>query len=82
MLWLFERDGESLKIEIQYDNDTSEYAVTVRYPDGREQIEQFTEGDEFGLWLQTFERNLERQHWTRHDGPVIMPYAWLNKRLS
>jgi hypothetical protein len=81
MLWCFERDDESLKLEMRYDNDTSEFVVIVRHPDGREQTERFTDGDEYGAWLETFERNLEDQHWTRR-GVVIMPDSWPNKRLT
>ena len=36
MLWFFERDDESLKLETRCDNDTSESVVIVRHPDGRE----------------------------------------------
>ncbi len=83
MLWFFERNDESLKIETRYDNDTSEYVVIVRYPDGHEQAERFTNGNEFGRWLKTFERNLELQQWTRHGaGPVFLPDGWPDKRPS
>lgn len=82
MLWFFERDDESLKLETRYDNDTSEFVVIVRHADGREHTERFTDSDEYGAWLETFERNLEHQHWTRHGGPVIMPDGWPNKRLT
>jgi hypothetical protein len=32
MVWLFERDEESLKLETRYDNATREYVVIVQYP--------------------------------------------------
>ena len=82
MLWCFERADESLTLETRYDNDTAEFVVIVRHPDGREQTERFTDGDEYGEWLETFERNLEHQHWTRPSGPVVMPDGWPNKRLT
>ena len=81
MLWFFERDDESLKLETRYDNDTSEFVVIVRHPDGREQTERFTDCDEYGTWLKTFDRNLEHQQRTRHGGPLIMPDGWPNKRI-
>ena len=43
---------------------------------------RFTDGDEYGAWLEQFETNLEHQHWTRRGGPVIMPDGWPNKRLT
>jgi hypothetical protein len=81
MLWFFERDRESLKLETRYDNDTSEYVAIVRYPDGREMIERFSDSDEYRSWIVAFERNLELQRWTRHgSGPVVLPDGWPNKR--
>lgn len=51
MLWLFERDEESLNLETRYNNDTSEYVVIVRYPDGRDHSERFTDSDQCRAWL-------------------------------
>lgn len=45
MLWFFERDDEFLKLETRYDNDTSEFVVIVRYPDGHQRSERFPDGD-------------------------------------
>ena len=39
MLWFFEREKESLRVETRYDNDTSEFVTVVRYPDGHEHTE-------------------------------------------
>jgi hypothetical protein len=82
MLWSFERDDESLKLETRYHNDTSEFIVIVRYPDGHEHSERFTAGDTFRQWLEAFEQNLVGQRWTGRSGPVILPYGWPNKRLT
>jgi hypothetical protein len=83
MLWFFERNDESLKLELRYDNTTSEFVAIVRYPDGHERTERFTDRGAYGAWLYAFERNLEHQRWTRHPaGPVIVPYGWPNTRLS
>jgi hypothetical protein len=81
MLWFFERDRESLKLETRYDNDTSEYLAIVRYPDGREVTERFSDSDAYRSWIVVFERNLERERWTRHrDGPVVLPDGWPIRR--
>ena len=81
MLWFYERNDESLKLETLYDNDAAEYLVTVQYPDGREYVERFADGDTFRAWLVTFERMLDTQHWTsRGGGPVVLPYGWPDKK--
>ena len=83
MLWFFERHDESLTLETRYDNSASEFVAIVRYPDGREQTERFTDAERFRSWLVTFEGNLEGQQWTRHgDGPVLLPDGWPDKRLT
>ncbi len=81
MLWFFERDDESLKLETRYDNDTSEFVVVVRDPDGREHTKRFTESDAYGAWLEAFERDLEHKRWTRRHGPMVIPDGWPNRRL-
>jgi hypothetical protein len=82
MVWLFERDDESLRLETRYDNDTAEFVAVVHYPDGRERMERFDEIDEFRAWLVAFERNLNIQRWADKTGPIILPYGWPDKRLS
>ena len=42
MLWFFDREDESLRLETRYDNDRSEFVAVVRYPDGRERSERFS----------------------------------------
>ena len=79
MLWFFDRDDESLNLETRYDNDTSEFVAIVRYPDGRENTERFTDVDELRRWLEAFARNLTVQHWSGRSGPIILPYGWERK---
>ena len=82
MLWFFEREDESLNLETKYDNDTSECLVIVRYADGRDHVQRFSDREEFGARLQVFEKNLELQHWRAQSGPLILPYGWPKKRLT
>ena len=82
MLWFFERDDESLRLETRYDNDTSEFVAIVHYPDGQQRTERFRDGEKFRVWLEAFEQNLVIQHWAGRSGPIILPYGWPNKRLS
>ena len=41
MIWLFEREEESLTLESRYDNDTAEFVAVVRFPNGRQKMERF-----------------------------------------
>jgi len=81
MLWFFERGEESLRLETRYDNDTAEFVASVRWPDGREKVERFTELEEFRRWLVAFDHAIEAERWTP-NAPVILPSGWPNKRLT
>jgi hypothetical protein len=82
MLWFFERDDASLKLETRYDNDTSEFVVIVRYPDGHEHCERFIDGDDCRLWLEAFQQNHAVRRWTARNEPTILPYGWPHKPLK
>jgi hypothetical protein len=82
MLWFFERDDQSLRLQTRYDNESAEIVVTVHWPDGREQVERFTEPAACRTWLLTLERTLEEQQWIRNGPPIVLPYGWPKKRLS
>jgi hypothetical protein len=77
MLWFFERNAESLQLETTYDNDTAEYVVEVRQPDGRTHVERFKEREAFEQWLTAFEEKVGAECWTsKSGGPVLLPYGW------
>ncbi len=81
MIWFFERDDESLKVETQYDDATSEFVVVVRQPDGDQRTERFADIGAFRTWIEAFDRKLAFEQWTARNGPIILPYGWPNKRL-
>jgi hypothetical protein len=76
MLWLYERDNESIRLETRYDNDARDYVVVVHYPDGRELIERFRTPEACREWLMSLENNLDDGHWIRRGPPIILPEGW------
>jgi hypothetical protein len=76
MLWLYERDNESLRLETRYDNDTREYIVVVHYPDERQLTERFPSPEACREWLLSLENNLDAEHWVRRGPPMILPDGW------
>lgn len=82
MLWFFDREDESLRLETRYDNDRSEFVAIVTYPDGSERTERFLTLDDFGKWLGNFDQLLRERHWAGRGGPIVLPYGWPNKRLK
>jgi hypothetical protein len=51
------------------------------WPDGREQVERFTDLTAFGDWLAILDRALEAQRW-RLKTASVRPYGWPINRLS
>jgi hypothetical protein len=80
MLWLYERDNESIRLETRYDNDARGYVVVVHYPDGRELIERFRNSEACREWLLSLENNLDDGHWTRRGPPIILPEGWPTRK--
>jgi hypothetical protein len=81
MLWFFSRDDQSLQLDTLYDNEASEFIARVRWPDGREHVERFKNGEAFRKWLASFETDLESKKW-KPNSPVILPYGWPNEKLT
>jgi hypothetical protein len=82
MLWFFDRDEESLRLEARYDNDTFEFVTTVTYPDGSERTERFRTLADFRTWMDRFDQLVQKQHWASREGAIVLPYGWPNKRLT
>jgi hypothetical protein len=80
MLWFFERDQRSVRLETRYDNDTAEYVAIATYPDGRKETERFGNADLYRRWLETWEKTLEAERWTRRGPPVVVPDGWPDRR--
>ena len=81
MLWFYEREGdESLRVETRYDNDTNEFVVRVQWPNGREQVERFSEFAKFQAWLTAFDNRIEAEQWKARSS-TLLPYGWPDKPL-
>jgi hypothetical protein len=81
MLWFFDRDEESLRLETRYDNQSSEFVVTVNQA-GAQREERFADIEQFQSWLELFEFELRLRSWTSRTGPVVLPYGWPDKPLK
>ena len=43
MIWFFERDRSRLQYEIRRQSDGDDYELVITWPDGRQEIESFSE---------------------------------------
>ncbi len=61
MVWFWQRDGQSLRIETTYDNDASECVVTIEAADGTRRTERYSDLASFRDRLATLEQ-VRRAH--------------------
>ena len=76
MVWFFERDSESLRLETRFDNDTDEFVAIVHWTDRPKQIERFPDATLFQMWLTAFEDGLAKERWRTDRSPEFLPDGW------
>ena len=79
MLWFYNRDNASLRLETRYDNDTADYVALLHHPDGRQELHRFKELGAFRQWLLTLEQTLTADRWTQSGAPEILSDGWPDK---
>ena len=75
MIWLFERDGESVRLETRYESDTAEFVLIVHTPKGGPQIQRFTDAVSFRERLEVLETQLVADRW-QQQGPMPLHDGW------
>ena len=77
MIWMFERGGESLRLETRYDNATAEFVLIKHQLTGDPQVERFRDELAFGQRLEVLEKQLTDERWTlQQGGPVVLRDGW------
>jgi hypothetical protein len=62
MLWLFDRDGEKLRYEINRDRSAGRYRLIITKPDGSESVEEVDQA------TMLIERSVQLMNSLRSDG--------------
>jgi len=76
MVWLFERSGESLRLETRYDSGTGDYVLIIHRQDGAAQVEHFKDETVFRARLAALESQLRTDRWTAAGPPVLLKDGW------
>jgi hypothetical protein len=75
MLWVFERDKQTLWVETRFDDATKEYMLIVRRLDGTEQVERFKDSISFQVRIDSLREQLEAERWTS-DTAISLRDGW------
>jgi hypothetical protein len=82
VLWLYQREKETMRLRTAYDNATQQFVATLAAADGNEQELRFDSLGAFRAWLQALEARLEREQWNAAGDPVLLPTGWPDQRLG
>jgi hypothetical protein len=83
MVWFWTRDKDELEVETRYDNETSEFIVSVVWRnDGRRDTERFKDIEAFRARLVLLERQLEAKNSQNSGPPLLIPEGFPNRRLK
>ena len=63
MLWIYERNNQTLRVETRFDAVNKEYLLIIRSLDGTDQVERFPDAPSFQARITSLERQLEAEHW-------------------
>lgn len=76
MVWLFERDFESFRVETLYDNVRGEYVIITHDAAGVKQTERFKDTVVFQTRLTALEEQLQSGRWKQSGPPVLLRDGW------
>jgi hypothetical protein len=81
MVWLFDRDQETICLQTFYDNDAKEFVAIVTWSDGRQDQTRFDTAAAVGDWLRAFQAALEEDQFRQQGPPTVLPDGWPDKPL-
>ena len=63
MIWFFERRRAWLHYEIRRQSDGEDYELVINWPDGRQEVERYTDPDALSERSLNLERTLTEDGW-------------------
>ena len=80
MVWMYQRDQQSVTLETRFDADTTSYQLIWRYPDGTSQTEAFPDSASFMVRVQAVEQGLLGTGWALAGPPTVLADGWQTPR--
>jgi hypothetical protein len=75
MIWIFERESETLELVASYSESAATYDIVKRLPGGEATKESFTSETAFRSRLAQIQAELEAESWDT-VGPNLVADAW------
>ena len=72
MIWVFERDGEIVRLETRFNSKTKEYVLAVVWCERLQSIETYQDVGGFSERLRALEQQLVAESWSQIDNPQIV----------
>jgi len=76
VIYIFERNSESLRLETRYLSDSKTYEIVWRRADGSVQRENFRGETSFRTRLDEIYSELEEDHWRTIGPPHLLADGW------
>ena len=76
MIYIFERNSESLRLETPYSKDSKTYEIIWRRADGTTTKESFTGETSFRTRLDEIYSDLEHEEWRTVGPPHLLADGW------
>ena len=76
MIYIFEKDTESLRLETRYSADSKTYEIIWRRADGSSTRESFTGETSFRTRLDEIYTELEQEDWKTIGPPHLLTDGW------
>jgi len=80
MIWFFHKGPVELRLVTRFDSAVGDYVAELYYPDGRQQIERFSDESTFRGYLLDLEHRLVRERWEHDRRTIVLPDGWQKPR--
>lgn len=71
MVWIYERDGQVLRLETQLDVTTKEYVLALFWCGRPDRVERYENVDAFSERLRALDKQLADGGWSQIDNPQL-----------
>ena len=82
MVWFFNRENEEMQVETHFDNETSEFVVTLRFQNGSSETERFASFERCRARLVALEHRLENDRWKNSGPPLFIAGGFRKTRVG